>query len=163
MWIVLLLGHSRSQNRKPSRKLPIILGGRQVPGARHKMFRGCFRLGLHLPCQLNRLVELSFKTAKDHVISHAVHGVPELSSTPDWNVCYTRWTCVLRAFDMKELSKSGFNNLWAAVSMLVLGTVSVGLRLLIRLSTKLPYALSDALIIASLAMLAVYCAMMINC
>lgn len=64
---------------------------------------------------------------------------------------------------MKELSKSGFNNLWAAVSMLVLGTVSVGLRLLIRLSTKLPYALSDALIIASLAMLAVYCAMMINC
>ncbi|KAI1140607.1 hypothetical protein F5Y05DRAFT_279533 [Hypoxylon sp. FL0543] len=64
---------------------------------------------------------------------------------------------------MKDLSSSGFNNLWAAVSMLALAIVSVALRFTIRLSARLSFTWSDWLILVAVVMITVYSALMINC
>jgi hypothetical protein len=64
---------------------------------------------------------------------------------------------------MKELGASGLSNFGGAVSMLALATLSVVLRLILRLSARLPITFSDWLIILSLALFAVYCGMMIHC
>jgi nitrate reductase gamma subunit len=64
---------------------------------------------------------------------------------------------------MKALSPSGSNNLWSAVSMLVLATVAIALRFMIRISTRLHVTWSDTFMLLSLASFAVFGAFNIDC
>lgn len=64
---------------------------------------------------------------------------------------------------MKELSKSGFDNLWTVVSMFILGFVSIAVRLAVRIWAQIPITWSDWLIIASLAAIGVWAGFIIEC
>lgn len=64
---------------------------------------------------------------------------------------------------MKHIGKTGRDNLGAAISMLALAVVSVALRLVVRIITRQWSPLSDGLLLLSLACMAVFAALLIQC
>jgi len=64
---------------------------------------------------------------------------------------------------MKAISSSGQQNFGACVSMIVLGGLSVLIRFCLRISNRQIPTWSDWLILASLLMMVLYCAMIMQC